>query len=115
MIHNTIFLFILFIIFLFDLSSTFFSMLKKCEICGKETSKLYRCNLCGRLVCSEDYNLKKGICIACEEALCQVCRKNLSTGYCKYCGRLVCEECSVRVGAEIVCKECIKKSFKANI
>lgn len=27
--------------------------MEKCEICGKETSELYECSNCGRLVCAE--------------------------------------------------------------
>ncbi|MCD6563952.1 MAG: hypothetical protein J7K23_08595 [Thermoproteales archaeon] len=83
--------------------------MSKCEICGKPTDNLFKCNICGRLVCSEDYNFSKGICAACEESLCQICGKNLSIGYCKICGRLVCEECSIRRGPELICKECAKK------
>jgi hypothetical protein len=35
-----------------------------CSICGRP-AKLHTCHLCGKLVCSQCMDLRKGICIRC--------------------------------------------------
>ena len=80
----------------------------KCEICGEETEKLMSCALCGRKVCSKDFDKAKGICEVCRETLCEICALRLAIGICNECGRLVCEDCSVKVGAGYLCRECLK-------
>ncbi|QOJ79758.1 hypothetical protein IG193_03570 [Infirmifilum lucidum] len=66
--------------------------------------------MCGRRVCRIHYRDRLGICIACEETLCEVCGRKLSIGYCSKCGRLVCEDCSVEIGPALLCIECYKKA-----
>ncbi len=81
----------------------------KCEICG-EREALYKCRLCGRLVCPLHFNKKKGICSVCEMALCEICGRNLSIGYCPICGRLGCSDCLVQITPVVrVCKDCLAK------
>jgi len=83
--------------------------LGKCEICGKETKELYKCRVCGRRVCREHFRWGKGICVACEETMCEVCGRKLAVGYCARCGRLVCEDCSVERGPALLCIDCYRK------
>ncbi|MEM1628001.1 MAG: zinc finger HIT domain-containing protein [Desulfurococcaceae archaeon] len=79
-----------------------------CEICG-EREAIYKCKLCGRRTCSIDFNLGKGICNVCDDALCNICGNALSIGYCKICGRIGCEDCLIQVSlVEYVCKNCFK-------
>ena len=78
----------------------------KCEICDTIISKYFRCKLCGRIVCSDDYIHNKKICVVCYETLCEICKSQLSIGYCKYCGKLVCRDCSVDEGAALICYNC---------
>lgn len=80
----------------------------RCEICGEPSGSLRRCRLCGRRVCARDFEEERGICVACAEALCEVCGRYLSVGYCEVCGRLVCEVCSVERGPALVCVECAR-------
>jgi len=35
-----------------------------CNICGT-AAKLYSCMLCGRMVCSEHFDARKGVCVVC--------------------------------------------------
>lgn len=67
-----------------------------CEICGYEPSK-YVCPLCGRYVCETHYYKKNNMCIACAEALCDVCRNSLAVGRCINCGRKICHSCSIEL------------------
>lgn len=83
--------------------------LGKCEICGRASEELFTCRICGRRVCKRHYRDSREICIACEEALCEVCGRKLSIGYCSKCGRLVCEDCSVEIGPALLCIECHRK------
>jgi len=80
---------------------------KYCEICDKKISVGFKCRLCGRTVCAEDFEPRNGICVACKESLCEVCNEKLAIGYCKICGRLVCEACSLKDGVALVCKDCV--------
>ncbi|RLE65906.1 MAG: hypothetical protein DRJ38_02970 [Thermoprotei archaeon] len=80
----------------------------ECEICGNSVKVVNVCKICGRVVCSYDFNKSKNICLACEMALCEICGTYLSIGYCKKCERLICEDCSVKVGAEYICRECMR-------
>jgi len=36
-----------------------------CQICGS-SARLFRCRMCGRYVCSLEFNEKEGICEICE-------------------------------------------------
>ncbi|WP_048058945.1 hypothetical protein [Desulfurococcus amylolyticus] len=81
----------------------------KCEICG-EKEALYKCNLCGRRVCEDDFDSAKKTCKICSEALCEICGQQLSIGYCKHCGRIGCEDCLIQVSpVEYICKDCAAK------
>ncbi len=80
-----------------------------CSICGVKEA-VYKCRVCGRTVCRDDYVLEKGICRVCEETMCQICGNNLSIGYCRVCGRLGCEDCLVQVSpVSYICRECLSK------
>ncbi len=81
----------------------------ECEVCG-ENPGLYKCRLCGRIVCRECYDINNKLCIICKEALCEVCGKNLSIDACVMCGRRICRECMVEIDyARRVCIECYKR------
>ncbi|MEZ0318904.1 MAG: hypothetical protein ABWK05_02785 [Pyrobaculum sp.] len=80
-----------------------------CQICGFEVATK-RCPRCGRLVCEHDW--AGGICAACEDTLCKLCRTNYSISTCMICGAPVCENCSVRRGLGRVCKKCINTVFR---
>ncbi|MCY0868096.1 MAG: hypothetical protein OWQ48_02545 [Desulfurococcus sp.] len=81
----------------------------KCEICG-EKEAVYKCRLCGRAVCSDDYDHEKNLCSICSEALCEICGRQLSISYCKICGRIGCEDCLIQVTpVEYVCRDCALK------
>ena len=80
----------------------------KCEICEEEVNKLYKCSICGRLVCINDFLVEKRICKVCNMTLCDICNEYLAVGVCKYCGRLICEKCSIEVGVERICLRCAK-------
>ena len=83
-----------------------------CQICGS-SARLFRCRMCGRYVCSLEFNEKEGICEICEMTLCRKCRVRLSIAVCDSCGVLVCEDCSIKVGVKYFCKDCYRiKSLK---
>jgi hypothetical protein len=80
-----------------------------CEICGKREAK-HKCPLCGRLVCDEDWDESKGVCILCSSTLCQVCGKRLAIASCAACGRLVCDECSIQINPVVrLCIDCYRR------
>ena len=69
------------------------------------------CRLCGRSYCGSHGS--SGLCVACEKALCGVCRGRLAVGHCQSCGRLVCEECSIQVdNVRRVCVECAARGAR---
>ncbi|RLE78269.1 MAG: hypothetical protein DRJ44_00140 [Thermoprotei archaeon] len=82
----------------------------KCEICEEESQIINICKICGRRACPLDFDENKRICLVCSAALCEVCGNFLSIGYCKKCERLICEDCSVKIGAEYICRECMRYS-----
>ncbi|MCD6457875.1 MAG: hypothetical protein DRJ39_02230 [Thermoprotei archaeon] len=77
-----------------------------CEICGKKIRKVKRCKMCGRIVCESDFDEVKKICKICSLTLCELCEKQLAIGYCQRCEKLVCEDCSVKINAGYLCKNC---------
>ncbi len=80
-----------------------------CSICEEKEAK-YRCRICGRPVCEDDYVAEKGICRVCEETLCEICGKYPSIGYCMVCGRMGCEDCLVQVSmVSYICIDCYRK------
>ncbi len=80
-----------------------------CSICERKQAK-YRCRICGRPVCEEDYILEEGICRVCKVTRCEICGKYPAIGYCMICGRIGCEDCLVQVSpVAYVCKDCIKE------
>jgi len=78
-----------------------------CEICYEDVDELYRCRICGRLVCANEYYFGERICEACKNTLCEICGKYLSIGVCRNCGRLICDVCSIKENASIICKICL--------
>jgi hypothetical protein len=81
-----------------------------CEICGLNPAE-YKCRVCGRRVCREDYIAERGVCAVCEATLCEVCKRGLSLATCIVCGRHCCEDCLVKVSQlEYMCVECFKKT-----
>lgn len=83
----------------------------KCEICEEKIS-FFKCNVCERHVCHDDYLMDKKICKVCEMSLCMICKSNLSIGSCEYCGRIICEDCTQYFdGARRICKECYRKGM----
>ncbi len=77
-----------------------------CEVCRRRPATR-RCRLCGRLVCSEDYDESRGICRFCAETLCEVCGERLAVASCEVCGRLVCDECGVQLTPVVwLCPSC---------
>ncbi len=84
-------------------------MTRLCSICGLEEG-VYKCRVCGRLVCSRDFDKSRGVCIICRDTVCSICGKYPSIGYCMICGRIGCEECLVQVTTvSYVCRECIRE------
>lgn len=84
----------------------------KCEICSVNPAE-YTCRMCGRRVCSEDYDEEEELCKICKTARCEVCKRQLAITTCKYCRRLVCEDCSIQISlVEYVCIDCYKKVVK---
>ncbi|MEM1919074.1 MAG: hypothetical protein QXP72_03600 [Desulfurococcaceae archaeon] len=84
-----------------------------CEICDFELA-MYRCGLCGRIVCAQDYDFDKNICLVCRDTLCNFCGSKLSIKYCRICGRVGCDDCLIQESlVSYVCKECIR-SIKKN-
>ncbi|MFZ8783336.1 MAG: hypothetical protein ACO2OR_05065 [Desulfurococcaceae archaeon] len=79
-----------------------------CEICHSKPA-VYKCRVCGRRVCSDDYDVSDGVCSACSVTLCKVCRRNLSIATCSDCGRHCCEDCLVEISPlEYICIVCFK-------
>jgi len=82
--------------------------LNKCSYCGDKV--VVRCSLCGRSVCSIHYDQVRSLCVGCIEALCELCRSNLSIARCIYCGKLGCDECLKQLdNVRRACKECIAR------
>jgi hypothetical protein len=85
-----------------------------CEICGRRA--VARCKICGRLVCEEHYDKKRGICVICAQSLCEICGKRLAVGRCVFCKRLVCDKCSVQLdNVRRICVECLYKRFNGDL
>ncbi|RLG74909.1 MAG: hypothetical protein DRO23_05370 [Thermoprotei archaeon] len=82
----------------------------KCEICEENYAE-YVCKICKRNVCLDHFNLSNGICVVCNESLCELCREYLATETCIYCGKIICERCSVQLDTiRYVCLNCYYKS-----
>ncbi len=78
--------------------------MERCDLCGSPVSG--RCRLCSRPACIFHLG-EDGLCAACREALCMLCRERLSVARCDSCRRLVCVECSVQVDpVRRLCREC---------
>ncbi len=83
-----------------------------CSICGLEEA-VYKCRLCGRWVCSRDYDSSRGVCITCKYTLCRICGRYHSIGYCRVCGRIGCEECLIQETlVTYICRECYERLKK---
>ncbi|WP_244372465.1 hypothetical protein [Staphylothermus marinus] len=83
--------------------------MKVCDICESKPAK-YKCPVCGRYVCEDDFDFNKGVCKVCSETMCEICGKYPSIGYCMICGRNGCEDCLIQVTpVSYVCKECIRQ------
>lgn len=83
----------------------------KCVICGINDA-LYKCRLCGRMVCSKDYDHVIGLCSICKTTRCEICGRYPSIGYCLVCGRVGCEDCLIQVTlVSYVCRECVRKGL----
>lgn len=79
-----------------------------CEICEIEQATC-KCGVCGRMVCSRDYDFEKKVCLACRDALCSFCGSKLSIRYCRICGRIGCSDCLIQESlVSYVCRECIR-------
>jgi hypothetical protein len=83
-------------------------LIRLCDIC-EEKPAVTRCRICGRYVCSDDFDHSINACKACSATLCQVCRERLAVGHCARCGRLVCRRDSVRVGLSRYCIDCARE------
>ncbi|WP_216475983.1 hypothetical protein [Caldisphaera lagunensis] len=80
-----------------------------CDICGINEA-IYKCKICKRNVCYDDFDEERGVCKICAASLCQICNSRLSVTYCPYCGRLVCIEDSIQLdNVRRVCIDCYKK------
>ncbi len=78
-----------------------------CSICGFKEAK-FKCRLCGRWACEDDYDEETGLCSICLSTRCEICGKYPAIGYCMICGRIGCEDCLVQVTTvSYVCKECL--------
>ncbi|WP_440059191.1 hypothetical protein ACSU1N_05230 [Thermogladius sp. 4427co] len=83
--------------------------MRTCDICGMKEGR-YKCPVCGRFVCEDDFDFEKNMCIACASARCEICGKNLAIGYCRICGRIGCEECLVEESpVSYICIDCARK------
>jgi hypothetical protein len=81
----------------------------RCDICGRPATHV--CPLCGRSVCDQHWAGDK--CVICSQALCAICKSNLSIATCPICGRPICEKCSIQVTPVIrVCVECARRYLK---
>ena len=79
-----------------------------CHICNEYPAK-GRCSKCGRPVCSR-HAAGNGLCIICNEALCRICRSELSITHCISCGRLGCHKCLIQLdNVRRVCIECVRR------
>jgi|GEM_PF-983502 len=80
-----------------------------CEICRRERASR-RCKMCGRAVCSGDFDEGRGICILCRDSLCAVCGKQLAVASCEVCGRPICDACSVEITPVVrLCPDCARR------
>ena len=79
-----------------------------CEICGHEEKSLSLCKMCHAGVCESCFDSKSGMCIACQEAQCQICGEYLASRACNTCGRLVCEDHGVKINESTLCDICRK-------
>jgi hypothetical protein len=80
-----------------------------CDICGKKNA-LYKCKICKRNVCENDFYDEIGVCKICAASLCEICKTRLSVTYCQYCGKLVCTEDSIQLdNVRRICIECFKE------
>jgi hypothetical protein len=86
-----------------------------CDICGKKKAS-YKCKICNRNVCEDDFYKEEGICKICAISLCQICKTRLSVTYCQYCGRLVCTEDSIQLdNVRRICIDCYNKKKHQDI
>jgi len=80
-----------------------------CDVCRRAPSSRM-CPICGRNVCSDDYDGGTGLCILCRDTLCAVCRQRLSIASCEVCGRPICDQCSVEVTPVVrLCPDCARQ------
>ncbi len=87
----------------------------KCEVCSINPAEK-QCNQCGRRVCSKDYEVEKGICRICNEALCKLCNEHLAITTCPICARPICAYCSRQVTVAIrICRECYMEYNKPKV
>lgn len=79
----------------------------ECTICGFKKAR-FKCKLCSRQVCEDDYDKETGLCSVCLSTRCEICSKHLAIGYCMICGRIGCENCLLQVTTvSYVCRECL--------
>ncbi|BAA79155.2 hypothetical protein APE_0242.1 [Aeropyrum pernix K1] len=78
----------------------------ECYFCLSKAS--HSCRLCGRPVC--DTHGGGGVCVACREAICAVCGRELAVSYCSGCGRLGCVDCLVQYDpVRRFCRDCLAR------
>jgi len=81
-----------------------------CQLCLEPRGAVARCRLCGRPVCSAHWDAASGLCTACREALCSVCRERLAVASCSICGRPVCSACGIQVTPAVrLCPDCARR------
>ncbi len=82
--------------------------LVRCSFCGDVV--VSKCPLCGRFVCSLHYDVVRGLCVGCVEALCEFCGGSLSIARCVYCSRLGCDRCLTQLdNVRRACRECMDR------
>ena len=80
-----------------------------CEICNEAVDIVSECKICGARVCSECFIPSQGICLTCNETLCEICHEFLASRACNVCGKLVCEDHGIKRNEATICESCQKE------